>query len=938
MGQAGLEMQFRLPLSSSHKIGPMLAELDKCKAELEIQQYGISVTTLEEVFLKIDDNRTETKIGADATELVGSTRIDVGADSNVALQGVEISLGETQSTLSDAAENGECKDGYTLLETVSTPIDEPKDRSLEAGDEVETTAAETFAPPPRELAHRGETWRAVALRAAGHLKALLYKRFLYGMRDRKMFIMQLLLPSLLVVFGLLLLRAEPSFDQPPLPLVPSKHYNLGLSEQYRNFVPFYSLGKYGDHILNIFDGRLLDATAIPINDNVEDQFNGCSQGAEPLFRMSNFLLKSQQDTDDDYYYMDDFVDEGGASRYGAVTIADNSTDSHLMYNVLINGSARHGPPIYVNLVHQAALKLSTGVAGAQIRVSNYPLPRTYRQKLSARTVDSFTAALFLAIAFCFIPASFAAFLVREREVGAKHQQLVSGVAGYSYWIANWIWDSASYMLTVLAVELALVEFSITLYTSGQTGWAALLLLIFFGPAAASFTYLLSFAFTNHSTAQTVIMFANFLVGLCFMCATFVMQAIPRTTALASRLRILFRIFPPFNLADGFARLSLCDVDSRCLLITEDGIDTTRIVSPFNYYVLGGDIMFLAIDAVVYFAITLIIEELQTRNIVHPIYYRIFSWLKSMGLDITSSSTSEARTADTRVLHAIVGDSVDATASQQRDGFGGAVEEDEDVVAEKVRVRCLLDATKSEGSNVPSVHPPDANPVITLYELRRVFFPSIFAQPKVAVQSLSFSVPSGECFGFLGVNGAGKSTTISILTGHTACSDGLAYVAGYDVRTQQANIRQNIGYCAQSDALFDLLTVEEHLKLYAMLKGVPKELIAGVVDSTLAQLNLLDSKKKSAGSLSGGNKRKLSLALALISKPAILFLDGNNIDLYINFDEFLSYYVNISSLCYVIEPSSGMDPASRRFMWKVLIYFNYLLFFRRNTRVNSPPLT
>lgn len=162
---------------------------------------------------------------------------------------------------------------------------------------------------------------------------------------------------------------------------------------------------------------------------------------------------------------------------------------------------------------------------------------------------------------------------------------------------------------------------------------------------------------------------------------------------------------------------------------------------------------------------------------------------------------------------------------------------------------------------------------------------------MAVQDLSFGLKQGECFGFLGINGAGKTTTMKMLTGDIVPTSGNATLSGYDILTQQVQVRRQIGYCPQNDALIDLLTVREHLELFAKIKGVPNSDLDLVVREKMEQLNLTAFEDKLAGSLSGGNKRKLSVAIAMIGSPRILFLD---------------------------EPSTGMmDPVSRRFMWDVI---------------------
>ncbi|CAK4776692.1 unnamed protein product [Aphanomyces euteiches] len=178
-----------------------------------------------------------------------------------------------------------------------------------------------------------------------------------------------------------------------------------------------------------------------------------------------------------------------------------------------------------------------------------------------------------------------------------------------------------------------------------------------------------------------------------------------------------------------------------------------------------------------------------------------------------------------------------------------------------------------------------NEMLVLKKLKKVYTGN-----KIAVREVSFGLAKGECFGYLGINGAGKTTTMKMLTGDILPTSGGAKLGGYDILTQQLQVRRLVGYCPQFDALFDLLTVREHLELFAKIKGVPWKDVNKVVLEKMKQLNLMSFEHKLAGTLSGGNKRKLSVAIAMIGSPPIIFLD---------------------------EPSTGMDPVSRRFMWDVI---------------------
>jgi len=152
------------------------------------------------------------------------------------------------------------------------------------------------------------------------------------------------------------------------------------------------------------------------------------------------------------------------------------------------------------------------------------------------------------------------------------------------------------------------------------------------------------------------------------------------------------------------------------------------------------------------------------------------------------------------------------------------------------------------------------------------------------------VKKGEIFGFLGTNGAGKTTTLGMLTGVHKASKGTATICGIPI-TNQLKCRQKIGFCPQFDAIFNLLSSREHLELYCSLKGIREKVTRNAMINTLiTDLGLTQYADQAAGQYSGGNKRKLSCAIALIGDPEVVILD---------------------------EPSSGMDPISKRFMWEFI---------------------
>lgn len=161
---------------------------------------------------------------------------------------------------------------------------------------------------------------------------------------------------------------------------------------------------------------------------------------------------------------------------------------------------------------------------------------------------------------------------------------------------------------------------------------------------------------------------------------------------------------------------------------------------------------------------------------------------------------------------------------------------------------------------------------------------------VAVDHISFSVKKGEIFGFLGANGAGKTTAIRMLCGLSKPSSGKGIVAGFDIENQSEEVKTNIGYMSQKFALYDDLKVWENIRLFAGIYGVPEKIIAQKTDPLLHQLGFENERETLVAELPLGWKQKLAFSVAIFHEPKIVFLD---------------------------EPTSGVDPATRRQFWELI---------------------
>ncbi len=163
---------------------------------------------------------------------------------------------------------------------------------------------------------------------------------------------------------------------------------------------------------------------------------------------------------------------------------------------------------------------------------------------------------------------------------------------------------------------------------------------------------------------------------------------------------------------------------------------------------------------------------------------------------------------------------------------------------------------------------------------------------IAANELTFEVGKGEIFGFLGANGAGKTTAMRMLCGLLAPTSGKATIAGFDVYTQTEEIKKNIGYMSQKFSLYDDLTVSENIRFYGGIYGMNRKKIKSKTEELLGVLQLQGEAKTLVSDLPLGWKQKLSFLVSIVHEPGIVFLD---------------------------EPTGGVDPVTRRQFWDLIYY-------------------
>jgi len=424
----------------------------------------------------------------------------------------------------------------------------------------------------------------------------------------------------------------------------------------------------------------------------------------------------------------------------------------------------------------------------------------------------------------FIPGSLIAYIVREREIHAKHQQIVSGVSLPAYWLANFLVDYFKYLIPAgISALLAMLFRALSLiYEDKLRGlWT---LLFAYGFSMVPFTYLCSFLFKNFGSAQVAIFFFNFATGFIGGLTVSMLRLLESTRHIAHILEWIFRPLPTFALSYGFMNIT-----NRDIYYIRGDIPSRLNV--FDIRLIGGDILYLWTFGVIYTLLIFLVEKLKNKQSITKILSRENSvpYVPKKLDDDVEQEIKEIEESDNQTYA---------------------------IKVDKLRKVYMLGRKKN----------------------------------KVAVDRLSFGVKNGECFALLGVNGAGKSTTFKILSGDIMATSGRSYINGFEIPRQLDDARQDLGYCPQYDALLECLTAKEHLFMYAALKGIPESIRERLVEKQLFEMNLKQYEDVVVGTFSGGNKRKLSVAIAMIGNPAIVFLD---------------------------EPSTGMDPEARRFMWNVI---------------------
>uniref|UniRef100_A0A8C1ZPW8 P-type phospholipid transporter n=1 Tax=Cyprinus carpio TaxID=7962 RepID=A0A8C1ZPW8_CYPCA len=879
----GHEITYVLPYESA-KDGAFVElfhDLDDRLADLGISSYGISDTTLEEIFLKVaEDSGVDTEIISDGTLPVPRHRRHAfGADH--------------QSCLKPLTED----DDFDCNESDGDP---------------ESKETDYLSVSNGKGSYQVKGWSL----KRQQFVALLWKRFLYARRSRKGFFAQIVLPAVFVCIALVF-----SLIVPPFGKYPSLALNPWMYEEQFTFISDdaphdISTQKLLNALLDDpgFGTRCMEGEPIPdapctmgdeewstqeVAESVMDIFmstnwtmdnpspacecscNGkkkmlpeCPAGAgglpPPQIKMSETeTLQNLTGRNISDYLVKTYAQIIGKSlknkiwvnefRYGGFSLGARSTQvlppaeeiddaisrvreifqlekvsrnnsalSISSYPMVCTWNDLYCIGAFLNVMNNGILRanLPAGKDPRQFGITafNHPLNLTKEQlsqvALMTTSVDVLVSICVI-FAMSFVPASFVVFLIQERVNKAKHMQFISGVQPYLYWLANFLWDMCNYVVPATLVILIFVCFQQKAYVSATNLPVLALLLLLYGWSITPLMYPASFLFKIPSTAYVVLTSVNILIGINGSVSTFVMELFGNNEigGINDILKNVLLIFPHFCLGRGLIDM----VKNQAMADALERFGENRFRSPLEWDMVGKNLFAMAVEGVVFFIITVLIQ------------YRFFFEPKSLSAKLSPIG-----------------------------------EEDEDVARERQRIM----SGAGQGD------------ILELRQLTKVYK----RKQKPAVDRLCVGIPPGECFGLLGVNGAGKTSTFKMLTGDSVVTKGEAFLAGKSILREIDEVHQNMGYCPQFDAINDLLTGREHLEFYAILRGVPEKEVCEVAEWGIRKLGLVKYVDKKAGSYSGGNMRKLSTAISLIGAPPVVFLD---------------------------EPTTGMDPKARRALWNCI---------------------
>lgn len=432
-------------------------------------------------------------------------------------------------------------------------------------------------------------------------------------------------------------------------------------------------------------------------------------------------------------------------------------------------------------------------------------------------------------------------MVAERNSGIMEINRLMGLTPATYWTANYIHDYVVYLFVLAVVIIAGIAFRMILFV--QFNFELLAVAFIWGHAQISLAYFLGMIFSNWPLALVFcygLAFIQLGIAAAFNYAVFATNALPPAW---------------YNLWPGFAFYRTVMINAH--VISNPAMTGGAAAALSNSWILIG---WIVGASTVILLLAIYLDQVLPKELgsARPFYFP-FTWCRS---------------------------------GKKFDVYERHADEDKPLLIEEDEIHdgsSREDDVEREADNVLRDNIPRDSPLV-VKQISKKFPGATGDKPIVAVNNVSFHVRRNDCFGLLGSNGAGKTTLVNMLSGLLPVTSGEAFVGGYQLTRDLGKIQSRIGVCLQKDILWEDLTVEEHLLFYSRMKGIERKIEKEHVHNIIVEVGLEGERRRLAGDLSGGQKRRLSIAISLMGEPDVIFLD---------------------------EPSSGLDPGNRRGLWQVI---------------------
>ncbi|KAJ8680638.1 hypothetical protein QAD02_016425, partial [Eretmocerus hayati] len=529
--------------------------------------------------------------------------------------------------------------------------------------------------------------------------------------------------------------------------------------------------------------------------------------------------------------------------------------SRMKLFMLYNDTLQHSLPIVLNAFMNAYRNTLVPGPTQPIRIKTHPFQQTAQPQEFNMGITS--AAIFIGMDIVLVPITLAVDMVYDREIKARNQLRVNGLSFAQYFLTYFV-VLVGLMAFICVLILGIIfMFNVPSLQEVPALLTLAILLLMYCPSSILFSTCLAYMFDKMESAQSFLPNIATCIGLIPFLLVVILDFLGIGGVAVFIMHVLFCVtnamYIPYAAFYYVDRVHLlCSINTTC-----------HHLSVWDYFTW--EIMAMGVGSVLscpfWFFILLVLDTKKSGGSIKSIW---------------------------KPNNSIIG-------VEQLENNDVGEHEDIDVKNERQRVISL--SSTSSSTQEP--------PVVFLQNLRKEYHQQDLTSctccsrreeepppsKKIAVRNLSLAIDAGEVLGLLGHNGAGKTTTMRIIVAEEAATRGKVRICGLDVGTNTEEAFRQMGYCPQHDAQWKNITVREHLECYAAIRGVPFGEISRIVDLYLSGLQIHEHANKQTQQCSGGTRRKLSFAMAMIGGPKVVLMD---------------------------EPSTGMDPRSKRFLWDTIL--------------------